>query len=276
MSDFKHIVKESLREAFYTPKKVVNEALFGIRLKMRFPWDRIVNALISKNIRPGEKEYRLTWFFEKNGDGPEGWPENHIDFDKQELEYILLNKKLSKDIGPSYTAKTRGMDMDGCEDKDSAELIFEAEEYHDPYDEYGLDQELIEADKPNRLGCWWMRPNLTFFTALRNGVSDHEMAALIELGRPHPSYPYRELFDRGYLRIVINNTAIIFSTFTKISPVQVRRLYNVCIEENKDLVFDTGGKNDKVIYQRKGNIQESLFLLEESCREIDLWNENKA
>ena len=365
-------VKLEFVDTFNKPKEPINEALFGIRLKMKFPGsgiypDRILKALISKNVKPKEKEYRLTWFNEDDGQ-----PENHIDFDKQELEYILLNKKLSKNIGPSYIAK-HSTEIDGYDEKDSSELIFEAfytpkkvineslygkriqlswsgekydgliskntipgelpfrftwfhidksgnvlpdthhdltgkevefilkhnrfpyrikrrfgtwgapeivsikedENYNDPYNEYGLDQELIEADKPNRLGLWWMRPNLKFFTALRNGSSDHELAALIELGRPHPSYPYRELFEHGYLRIVVNSTTIFFSTSTQISPTQVRRLYDICIEENKDLVFDTGGKNDKVIYQRKSNLHESLFLLEESCREIDLWNENR-
>src|ERR1035438_10356322 len=68
----------------------------------------------------------------------------------------------------------------------------------------GLDQQLKNADVPEN-GHWWMRPNLTFFTALVNGMTAHEMAALIELGKPHPSYPYRELIKKGYVRIVVKN-----------------------------------------------------------------------
>ena len=124
-----------------------------------------------------------------------------------------------------------------------------------------LTQPLINSNVPGpQCGGWWMRPNLTFFTALRDGLTDHELSALIELGNPFPSpsYPYQELFERGYVRIVSMDDKIYFNPSKKLTPSQVRRLYDICIETNKSLVFDDG-RNEKIIYKRKDELNEELF-----------------
>ena len=123
-----------------------------------------------------------------------------------------------------------------------------------------LDSPLKNADVPEN-GCWWMRPNLTFFTALRDGMTDHEMAALIELGRPHPSYPYRELIKKGYVRIVVKNDEKILFFNPPITRPQLQRLMDISIEQNKTLIYDDG-RNEKILRARELRVDESLLLEE--------------
>lgn len=68
---------------------LITEALFGVRLRVQIG-DSLYPALISKNTRYGEGKYRITWFDPKKGMSPI----NHLDFDKETLDYIFANKKL--------------------------------------------------------------------------------------------------------------------------------------------------------------------------------------
>lgn len=89
-----------MREAFYTTKDSLTEALFGqtvyITIKNRFSNEIKMKALISKNTKhdrkslDGEEEYRITWFTRDLSE-----PIGHVDFPKRTLDYILKTKTLT-------------------------------------------------------------------------------------------------------------------------------------------------------------------------------------
>ena len=72
-SDFKKIVKDSLRDAFYTKKEALTEALIGKEISIEV-WGKMGThgdsykpyikypSLLGKNVIPHELPYRLTWF----------------------------------------------------------------------------------------------------------------------------------------------------------------------------------------------------------------------
>jgi len=79
--------------------ELITETMFGVKLNVKLG-SKIYPALISKNTRNGQgmdKEYRLTWFNPKTPiRGFE--PIDHISFNKKDLDYILSNQKLPKDL----------------------------------------------------------------------------------------------------------------------------------------------------------------------------------
>jgi hypothetical protein len=92
-SDFKHVVKESLREAFYTPKKLPTFKIVIL--------GELYYVVISHNNNPKEKPYKMT-LFKKDREtqklipvpkGTDYWKVDW-DIDWEEMEYMLKNKKL--------------------------------------------------------------------------------------------------------------------------------------------------------------------------------------
>lgn len=107
-SDFKHIVKESLREAFYT-KKNINEALVGKKLFLVLSRKGYYNikwpALLSKNTIPKENPYRISWFEPKTNE-----PAGHIDLTKIQFDQLINgvhNKSLEKAIADIISSDKR-------------------------------------------------------------------------------------------------------------------------------------------------------------------------
>lgn len=237
-SDFKHIVKESLREAFYTKKVIINEST-------EYMWIGVVDsygALHTQQLSFEDWSYHNVIFPGIRGDR---WR-----FDSGDDEIVWTNDEPSKD---SIIAVEDFLIKKGEHPKIRSGLTesFVAGD--------NLLQKLIESDIPDKNGCWWMRPDLKFFCAYRHVEKDkhldHETAALIELGRPHPTHPYLELMKRGHVRILVMIDAIYFNP--PISPKQLKRLKDICIEIDKNLVFDDG-RNEKLIYQSKRFVQEII------------------
>lgn len=76
--------------------ELITETMFGVKLNVKLG-SKTYPALISKNTRKGEKEYRLTWFNPKTPiRGIE--PIEHISFDGKQLNYILSKKKLPTEL----------------------------------------------------------------------------------------------------------------------------------------------------------------------------------
>jgi hypothetical protein len=94
--DLKSVVKESLREAFYTRKATLLESLIGYKFQIIINGEAFA-ALISKNTRPGEKEYRISFFYPHDLK-----PVNHWDMTKEEMEYTLKNKELPERFNKSF------------------------------------------------------------------------------------------------------------------------------------------------------------------------------
>ncbi len=90
--DCKDIVKESLREAFYTKKdeSVLFEEVFGKKMKVNW-FGNTIDEVLSKNTKPDEHPYRISWFKYVGTSEPKA--EGHIDITKEEVEYILDNKQ---------------------------------------------------------------------------------------------------------------------------------------------------------------------------------------
>lgn len=86
-SSIRDIVKESIREVFYT-KPILNEAIFGLNLYVMIDTynknDFEIYSMITKSTKLFEQEYRLTWF---NRDMSQ--PRGHVDFDKKDLDYMI-------------------------------------------------------------------------------------------------------------------------------------------------------------------------------------------
>ena len=73
-------------------KELINEALFGVKVKVKFD-DGIFPALISKNTKTGygdEDEYRLTWFDHEDNMRPLG----HFDFSESYKDQILQTRSI--------------------------------------------------------------------------------------------------------------------------------------------------------------------------------------
>lgn len=85
-----------------TVQELIKENLFGRKMRVQLG-DKVFPALISKNTRDastGEGEYRLTWFnYEKGLMTPHI---GHMAFTKEDLDYILLNKKLPTHLTTWY------------------------------------------------------------------------------------------------------------------------------------------------------------------------------
>lgn len=96
--DYKDIVKESLREAFYTKKvkSLLFEEIFGKKMKVRW-FGETMDAVLSKNTKPGEEPYRVSWFsYTKTPQHLTA--EGHIDISKEEVDYILDNKQFPPSV----------------------------------------------------------------------------------------------------------------------------------------------------------------------------------
>lgn len=99
LSDFKQIVKESLRDAFYTNKESLNEILVGKKISIEvygqlgkygtpyLPYAKYP-AVLSKNTIPTEKPYRLTWFNEEDREG-HNEPLGHIDMNISQFNKLM-------------------------------------------------------------------------------------------------------------------------------------------------------------------------------------------
>jgi hypothetical protein len=97
-SNFKSIVKDSIREAFYTKKTTLNEALVGYKLYVTTPATfgvQTLKGIITKNTILYEHEYRLTLFKEVNG---EEIAQNHYQLSKKDLDNVLQTKDLTPKI----------------------------------------------------------------------------------------------------------------------------------------------------------------------------------
>lgn len=97
-SDFKHIVKESLREAFYTPKKVIFESINAHKITLKIDGN-IFHGIISKNTTPNEKPYRVS-LFQKGTEGVDA--KGHFELTEKEANQILTNNKLPDDVYRTY------------------------------------------------------------------------------------------------------------------------------------------------------------------------------
>ena len=80
----------------YRTKGDITEQLFGKKIRIEIN-GQTYESLLSKNVKPGEKEYRLSFF-----QPTDMKPVNHWDISKDELEYILKNKKLPDRFTRSY------------------------------------------------------------------------------------------------------------------------------------------------------------------------------
>lgn len=76
--------------------ELITEKVFGVKLHI-YIGNKNYPALISKNTRHGEKEYRLTWF-NKATPIRSIEPIDHIAFSEKELNYIISNKKLPTEL----------------------------------------------------------------------------------------------------------------------------------------------------------------------------------
>ena len=115
----KSIVKESLREAFYTKKVIfvdkfdehlLNEEVFHENLNEEFSGQRMyiivdsmfhrqlgsplkVQSVVSKNTKYFEDSWRISWF---NRDRTEA--KGHLDFNEEDYNYIMKNKEFPLEI----------------------------------------------------------------------------------------------------------------------------------------------------------------------------------
>ncbi len=109
-SDFKHIVKDSLREAFYT-KKVVAEGLYKPK-KLTIKKDGGIKlGILSKNTIPNEKEFRVSCFVKDTDGHLEA--QGHIELSKEEVDELFNNHKFPDDVIRLYNGKISVVDLNG-------------------------------------------------------------------------------------------------------------------------------------------------------------------
>jgi hypothetical protein len=98
-SDFRYVVKESLREAFY-PKMDVNHSYPLLKLVIN---GETFLGIISKNTTPNEREFQLKFFKTDKETGQSvPSPAKPWDLDKLEVNTIFKSKKLPDRLSKSF------------------------------------------------------------------------------------------------------------------------------------------------------------------------------
>lgn len=92
-SEFDKIIKES----FYTKKDKppINEELYGRKLEVEY-FGEFCDGVLSKNTKPNELPYRITWF--KMVGTQYLAAEGHMDISPEEVEYVLQNKQFPQSV----------------------------------------------------------------------------------------------------------------------------------------------------------------------------------
>jgi hypothetical protein len=80
------------------------ESLFGMKIFTKVE-DKLYPTLISKNTKPEEKPYRITWFYNDKE------PIIHADLDYGELSYIIINRKLPLKIQVKFQPDIRDVEL---------------------------------------------------------------------------------------------------------------------------------------------------------------------
>lgn len=237
LSDLKSVVKASLREAFYT-KRGVHESLMGHQFNVEVNGEMFV-GLISKNNNPKEKKYKITFFKKDDPLGPSSGSV-YWDLDDDDIKFIAKNRQLPDRFTQPYH-KAAG-----------ASLVFEKM----------LNEELFGIKlKVMYMGCEYdalisrntipgeMPFRFTWFDSEGNDVTPLEHHDLteqdIEFVLQYKKFPTRVLRKFGQW-----GAPEIISISDRMTPSG----YQLTTAEN---------------------LNEVLFFLENSARELDLFIENK-
>jgi len=213
---------------------VLNEGLFGQKLYLLVPGLKI-QAIITKNTKPNESEYRLTWF----GGDDSSITKGHAHFDKNTLDAILKRKQLTPRLrefvssilhcNPSQLKAEFVDKFDGTLQETLNEELY-GKKLKVKYFGDECDGVLSKNTKPNELPY-----RITWFTMVGTDrlsadghmdITEEEVAYVLK-NKQFPPTVYERI---------------------RISP--------------KNLTIS--------------QMNESLLLLEDSSRELDLWLENKV
>lgn len=126
--EFKEIVKDSLRDVFYS--KPLNETLYGKRIQIEFYGD-MFPAVISKNTRPEEKPYRLTWFKIVEIGYPSEkhtMARGHVDLSEDEAEKAMNDGIVPDWVSKVYDGRFKIIQPDAVLDENMNEKLFLLEE----------------------------------------------------------------------------------------------------------------------------------------------------
>ena len=97
-SDFKNVVKESLREAFYT-EKANNKPVIKMVIN-----GELYFAIFSKNNTPNKRPYKITFFkMDKETRKLVPSPAEPWDIDWEEMEYMLKSGKMPDRFNQNFT-----------------------------------------------------------------------------------------------------------------------------------------------------------------------------
>ncbi len=341
-SDFKHIVKESLREAFYT-KKVILEGINGHKMTVNY-YGETLPAVLSKNTKPTEKPYRISVFSDTQ-------PRGHIELTQQEAEEILQNHKLPDDVIRIYGINLRlvKIDEDTIQEPLNEELY--GKRMKMTYCGGDVDGVLSKNTKPDERPyriTWFedasdveeMEPqghvDLTYDEVqfvLTNKTFPPEVYERLRINQKNITINYinenlllledvlNESLTGQRLYIIVNmkrvpaliskNTLFDTNRFPHLGPIEKEKEYRITWFDNIHNLIPRGHHSfDKNAYDYiinnedfpmeikkyfsnkylmpageicckfvdkfdSSQLHESLLLLEESSREIDLWLENK-
>ena len=237
LSDLKSVVKASLREAFYT-KRGINESLMGHQFNVEVNGEMFV-GLISKNNNPKEKKYKITFFKKDDRAGPSS-ASVYWDLDEDDIEFIAKNRQLPDRFTQPYR-KAAG-----------ASLVFERM----------LNEELFGIKmKVVYMGC--------------------EYDALISRNTIPGELPFRfTWFDSKGNDVTplehhdITEKDIGFILKYKRFPYKVIRKFGQWGAPEIVSISDKVTPSGRQLATAE-NLNEELFFLENSARELDLFIENK-
>jgi len=247
--NLKPIVKESLREAFYTKKATLNEALFGHKLYVSVPaavggTTLKLKGVLTKNTKPYELEYRLTLFQNRHG---EESPMIHYDMSEEDVKFILekkeLTHKIKRQISNRFFCQPSQIAIEFVDRFDEAKKplfgirmkVLWAGKYHDAL----ISKNTIPKEKPFR------------FTWFSN--TDEKKAVV--------PFEHHDMTQQDINYILKKHTF----------PTRMAKKFGTWgVPE----IYSINGKRtyDRRVYR---DLNETLFLMEESARELELFIDNK-
>lgn len=239
--DIKSIVKESLREAFYTKKEVLSESLNGKKMSIEvynkwpslgIPFVEYVKypAFLGKNVIPNEKPYRLTWF-----SADKTTVEGHIDMSFSQFTKL----------------------MDGQPDTDVYSKItqyIEADRIHvnlyDDEEEPDEEPMIAEGDINGQRLTVRFEGEVLPAVLSRNTIPHEKPYRITVISQSKP---------KGHIELTKEEAEELLQNF----------------KLPDDVIAKWGSRFQLVKIHENINKNELLLLLEDSAREIDLWLENK-
>ena len=236
-----------------TLQEPLKEELYGKKLKINY-FGKEVNGVLSKNMRPDDTypisqfPYRISWFDNSNPADPE--PKGHIELTQEEVDYILENQQFPFSVYDRIKLSTNSFMMVNPSIHESKIQLNEE-----------LTGQRVYIVVDNQINKQLGGP-LKVQSVISKNTKEKDWPYRITwfnrdrtVARGHVS-----LKEDGYQYILKNKDLTIEAKVSLSEPFDC---------EPEDISLEFVDKFDE-------SLDETLLLLENTAREIDLWLENKS